>query len=94
MNATPESLSGNGIDYRENDLLSGSYHLLASRISYISASDQWTVSIWGTNLTDESYRDDDYIEVANAVYGGLASTARVYSRNEPRMYGLEIQYSF
>ena len=93
-NATTESLGGNGIDYRESDLESGSYDLLASRISYISASEQWTVSIWGTNLTDESYRDDDYIEVANAVYEGLASTARVYSRNEPRMYGLEIQYAF
>ncbi|GAB5451149.1 MAG: TonB-dependent receptor [Halioglobus sp.] len=91
---SPQSLLNNGIDVTESDLYSGSYGLLNSRITYSPVAGNWEVSIWGKNLTDESYRDASWIGVANAVYGELGGGILLYNRNEPRTYGMDLRYNF
>jgi iron complex outermembrane receptor protein len=93
-NATLDSLQGNGIVFTSDDLRSESYGLVGARIGFVSLDEVWEISIWGTNLTDESYRDADWIAVGNSVYSGFLSSTRAYSSNEPRMYGLDISYNF
>jgi iron complex outermembrane receptor protein len=60
------------------------YGLLSAKIGWVSADDRWSASLWGRNLTDETYHD----EVA-----GNAMGLRAYY-GDPRMYGVDLQYSF
>lgn len=64
-----------------------SYGLLNARISLINESDNWTVSLWGRNLTDESY-------AAALDSGEGANGYRRISRGLPRTYGVELNYRF
>ncbi|WP_390615358.1 TonB-dependent receptor [Maricurvus nonylphenolicus] len=85
---------GSAIDFSERDFQSGSYGLLNMRVSYLTPEEDWEVSLWGTNLTDESYRDYDWIIASNAVYGVAGASTRAYQRNEPRMYGVDVRFNF
>lgn len=60
-----------------------SYTLLDMRAGVRSADDQWTVSLWGKNLTDEYYWN-------NAT---LYHDTVVRFTGMPRMYGLRFSYS-
>ena len=93
-NADVEGLQGNGLVFEESDLMSGSYGILNARIGLESADERWTASIWGTNLTDAEYRDSSGIGFASAVYGDLGGTMKSYTRNEPRMVGVDFSYAF
>lgn len=60
------------------------YGLLSARISYQSPNKDWSVALWGSNLTDEEYFDDI---VANSA--GIRGSYGV-----PRTYGVEGTYNF
>lgn len=89
-----------GIVITESDNESGSYGLLNARLSLLSADETWELALWGTNLTDKAYRDDDNSAVANAVLGALSAQSGIpmavtsYTRNEPRMWGVDVSYNF
>jgi iron complex outermembrane recepter protein len=63
------------------------YGLLSARISWMSSDEQWEVAAWGTNLTNE-----DTIES----FGGVTDDFGFVSvrRGEPRMYGVELSYTY
>jgi iron complex outermembrane receptor protein len=61
------------------------YGLLSARASYVSANEQWTFSVWGTNLTDE----DDYFADIVANVSGIRG-----SHGAPRMWGVDVSYQF
>lgn len=89
-----------GITITEADNESGDYGLLNARLSLLSADESWEVALWGTNLTDKAYRDDDNSAVANAVLSSLSAQSGIpmavtsYTRNEPRMWGVDFTYNF
>lgn len=66
-------------------LIQDGYGLLNARLGYVSPSETWEFSLWGSNLTDE----DDYYEdiVGNAA--GIRG-----SHGAPRTYGVDLSYSF
>ncbi|RLQ22393.1 TonB-dependent receptor [Seongchinamella sediminis] len=61
------------------------YGLLSARLSYVTPGEDWRISIWGNNLTDE----DEYFEdiVANAA--GIRA-----SHGAPRTYGVDVRFNF
>lgn len=63
------------------------YGLLSARISWLSSDENWEVAAWGTNLTNE-----DTIES----FGGVTDDFGFVSvrRGEPRMYGIELSYTY
>ncbi|MGD9265037.1 MAG: TonB-dependent receptor, partial [Lysobacterales bacterium] len=69
----------------------GSYHLLNLRLTY--EADNWSVSAWGRNLTDE--------DVQTRGFGGFGNDPRkfyeteaYYQLGEPRVYGVDFRYQF
>lgn len=60
------------------------YGLLSARASYHSADDNWSVSLWGRNLTDEEY----FNEIAGNGMGLRGFWA------EPRTYGADVSVKF
>lgn len=93
-NTNIDNLQGYGIEFTEDDVSADSYGLLSCRITYTHSNEAWRVSLWGTNLTDESYREGSNIEVSNAVYNEGLSSVVAMKRNEPRMYGVDVQFNF
>jgi len=67
--------------------IEGAYGLVSGKISYISENQDWEVSLWGTNLTDEQYLAERGTPAAafGFVYGRMGA---------PRMYGAEVKYSY
>ncbi len=59
-----------------------------SRISLESTDEKWSVSVWGRNLTDETYITEAY-QVAGF---GFYIAGATY--NNPRSYGLSASYNF
>jgi iron complex outermembrane recepter protein len=72
--------ASNRIDEYESD----AYELLNARLGYSPASDQWSVAIWGKNLTDEEYYDE-VVAFATAVRATVGA---------PRTYGIDFTYNF
>lgn len=92
-----------GFSFSNSDLESGSYGLLNARLSFTTVDERWEIAAWGTNLTDKAYRDDDSLAVSNALLGAIggaigtpnsAFAVAPYTRNEPRMWGMDVTYSF
>lgn len=89
-----------GIEITESDQESGAYGLLNARLSLLSADETWEVAVWGTNLTDKAYRDTNWNAYANAVLGAVSDVTGVpmamtaFTRNEPRMWGVDFTYNF
>ncbi|GAB3090915.1 TonB-dependent receptor [Aestuariicella hydrocarbonica] len=78
--------------YKDSHLLSetyeeGSYSLLNARVTFYSEGGAWEASLFGNNLTDESYLFN-YVETV-ASFGFTSA-----NRNEPRTYGAEFTYHF
>ena len=69
---------------RVDEFESGSYELLNARLGYTSANEDWTVAIWGNNLTDEEYFDE-VVAFATAVRATVGA---------PRTYGVDFIYNF
>jgi iron complex outermembrane recepter protein len=74
------------LDQYEDEIADG-YSNLAARITYIHAGGHWRASLYGQNLTDEEYLYS---------LGGFSASidAPSSARNTPRLYGLEVNYSF
>ena len=69
---------------RESLLTQDAYGIWNARVSYEPSSEQWSISAWGYNLSDEDYYDDN---VANGA--GI----RV-NRGAPRTYGVDFTFNF
>ena len=78
----------------EKDFETGSFGILNARLSYSSAGGVWQVGAWGTNLTDESFRDDDQISLVNGNLGVKGGAATAYFRNSPRSMGVDVTFLF
>ena len=52
------------------------------------AEDNWGVSVWVHNLTDD---DTETLKISVAVFGANANTVQY---QEPRTYGLSVDYAF
>ncbi len=82
--ATPQAQAM--IDSLKGDL-DGAYKNIDARITYHSSADQWQVSLYGLNLTDEEYLYD-----LGGIAGGVGLP--VAYRGQPRLFGLEATYNF
>ena len=74
-----------------HDEQSESYWLLNTNLAY--SADQWSLSVWGRNLTDE--------DVIVRGFGGFGNDPRkyyatepYYQLSEPRTFGVSGQYNF
>jgi len=72
-------------DPATRDLEQDAYGILNARASYYTADEQWQVSLWGRNLTDE----DNYYDDINANPAGIRG-----SLGAPRTFGIELGYQF
>ena len=70
---------------------SGSYDLLSGSLGW--RNDQWTLSLWGRNLTDEDYYVRGFGSFGNDPRKGYI-TEPYYQYGEPRMVGLSAGYTF
>lgn len=65
----------------------GSYKLFGARISLISADDDWTIALWGRNLTNE-----DYVVDSTDLSGVFGFIPLFYG--DRRSYGLDLTYHY
>ncbi|MCK9504612.1 MAG: TonB-dependent receptor [Porticoccaceae bacterium] len=72
------------VDPDMRNLTQDGYGLVNANIAYIPDGEQWKLSVWGNNLTDEEYFDDLVVNGAG-IRGSYA---------DPRTYGFDIQYRF
>jgi len=78
------------------------YNLLNGRISLTSADGQWTVTLFGNNLTDENYANyasrfgGGFWEGSPVALGPRAPDRSALGRTmgRPREYGVQFQYNF
>ncbi len=70
----------NRIDEYESD----AYELLNARLGFTSADENWSVALWGKNLTDEEYFDE-VVAFATAVRATVGA---------PRTYGVDFTWNF
>jgi len=73
----------------ENDPLAAqeAYTLVNARLAYTSASENWTLAAYVSNLTDE-----EYLTNVNNVRNVISSYGRIFGR--PRSIGLELSFDF
>lgn len=71
-------------DSFSDGLTQDAYGLLSARISYTPEDGNWTLGVFGNNLTDEDYNDDSV---------GNPPGIRV-NRGVPRVYGVDLTYNF
>ena len=64
----------------------GDYTVVNARLSYVTADEDWDVSLWVKNLTDEYYFRAGIVAVGNASIGGL--------EGQPRHFGVTVKYNF
>ena len=62
------------------------YSLTNARLSWYSGDTHWELALWGSNLTDE--------EVLTVFGNGEAVHSTPAWRIPPRMYGVDVAYSF
>lgn len=62
-----------------------SFSIVNASIAIGDVADKWTVSLWGTNLTDK-----DYITIGIQGFGGIA----INTLGPPRQYGLRVATRF
>jgi len=62
-----------------------SYSLIGARVSWIPASEQWELALWGRNLADEEYNrvnNTNFLQFPRTIWG------------QPRTYGVSFTYFF
>ncbi len=64
-----------------------SYSLVDAYITYVGAQDNWEVSLFGKNLTDESY-------IVSGFANGLTQGRVSANLGRPREWGLSFKYRF
>ncbi len=64
-----------------------SYSLVDAYITYVRAQDNWEVSLFGKNLTDESY-------IVSGFANGLTQGRVSANLGRPREWGLSFKYRF
>ena len=67
--------------------LANAQSMLSARITYTSPQNDWQLSAWGTNLTDEATFES--IGDVTDDFGFIPAR-----RNEPRMFGVELSYFY
>lgn len=88
LNYIDERYSDGSFHNNPNDLLP-SQTLLSGRVSYRPAEGHWGVSLWGKNLTDDD--SETYIAFGNAFLPVGTNRAQF---QEPRTYGVTLDFSF
>ena len=63
------------------------YALYNGRLTWFGASEDYTIALWGKNLTDEQY--DSYAINLQAGFG-----FDYFQQGMPRTYGLEVTYRY
>jgi iron complex outermembrane receptor protein len=74
-----------------HDAQSDSYDLLSGSLGW--SNNQWSLSIWGRNLTDEDYYVRGFGSFGNDPRKGYI-TEPYYQYGEPRMVGVSASYTF
>ena len=87
VNHVDERYGESGIDNHPDDLLP-SQTLLNGRVGYRPAADNWGVSLWANNITD----DDSATYLAFSRAFGLGNQTGQFQ--EPRTYGVSLDFSF
>ena len=84
-----ESVGTGGLD-------DDAYTLVNLRTTYYPAGDNWSIALWGSNLTDEYYFSGGYNATGINAAIGTGSPADIIEANEalPRTYGITIGYEF
>ena len=72
-------------DSMSDRLTQEGYGILNARVSYVAPSENWTVSLWGKNLTDE----DEYFMDIVANTAGIRGTY-----GDPLTYGVDAKFTF
>ena len=80
--------------FREGDLRAEHHGLVNARATYTPENEKWAVSVWGTNLTDESFAESTRIGPDNSLLSLAGAASTTFSRNEPRAVGIEFTYNF
>ena len=80
--------------FRDGDVRAEHRSLVNARATYTPTNEQWAVSIWGTNLTDEEFAETTRIAPDNALLSFVGAASTSYVRNEPRAVGIEFTYNF
>ena len=73
--------------FNEDPLVQGSYDVVNARVSLESFSEDWSVYLFGKNITDE-------VIVSGGFQAGGTGSGYIGSLRPPRTYGLGVSYSF
>ena len=63
----------------------GSYGLVDASATWTSARQNWTIAVWGKNLSDEDYRQ-------HTIISNIAGTVDIWA--PPRTYGVTLEYAW
>jgi iron complex outermembrane receptor protein len=92
---------GAGANFLDSRYELSDYGLLNGRVRYTSAGGQWALTLFGNNLTDESYGNyasrfggGFWDAGAPAAISGPPRSALSITRGRPREYGVTFQYNF
>ena len=75
-------------EFNNADATQGGYALVNAGLKYTSPNDQWTVDVWGRNLTNQ------LVLTNNIITAPLFSSVRVGSVAPPRTYGVTFGVNF
>ncbi len=75
-------------EFNNQDAVQDGFVNVNARITYAPASESWSLSVWGRNLTDE------YVQANNIVTAPLYGFVRVGSLRPPRTYGISFNKNF
>ena len=72
------------------------YELFDARVGW--RNENWDISLWGTNLTDDTYTQSTYGNTVSNLFNGTDNNASSLNYNShlnpPRSYGLTLRYSY
>jgi iron complex outermembrane receptor protein len=75
-------------EFNNRDAFQEGFVNLNARVTFTPKSDDWTLSLWARNLTDE------YIVANNITAAPLYSFVRVGSLRPPRTFGITYNMNF
>jgi len=83
------------VDFKRNnqpEFRADTYSLLNARITFSSEDDDWEISLYGQNLTNNKYAT--YITLGRNTAGAADPTLPVTVFGEPRQYGIQLKKNF